>query len=400
MRTPVFLVCGQGDTDAVVDTLHRRQGTAVLAYRFDGQVVRRTTARWCGGEVITAEVPLEVAHGCLSCTIRNDLLVQLRRLHRRGGVDRVVVRLMSWLEPEPICVAVDTVRVRMGPGFVDGPAARDVYIAGVLTCVDTGPWLMRALSVDDLPDGRTVAQVVVGQAEFADVIVLTEPEHETLAVLRRLAPLARITVGTERIEMALAHLEPNSPRGRSGDPHGPLLAGAPSLQADGEVALVEFAARRPFHPQRLHDAIDVLLDGVIRAQGRLWLANRPDRVLWLKSAGGGLRIAAAGRWVAAMELSEAAYVAPERRAFADLMWDEVFGDRHITMTVLVCGARPADVVSGLDAALLTDDELAAPADWIGYADPFGDEHHDPCDETPTPPTTDVGSRRENGEASD
>ena len=99
----------------------------------------------------------------MACTVRNDLLVLLRNLHRRDDVDRIVVHLAPWLEPEPICWAINHVRVRVGPGYIDGPAARDVEIAAVMTCVDAGTWLGRALGDDELPDGRTVAQVVVGR---------------------------------------------------------------------------------------------------------------------------------------------------------------------------------------------------------------------------------------------
>jgi G3E family GTPase len=168
-----------------------------------------------------------------------------------------------------------------------------VTIAGVVTCVDSRNWLTRALGDDDLLDGRTAAQAVVGQAEFADLLVLNRPEPVTLAVLRRLAPRARITVGLDRVEMALANLEADSRRGGSDHPHGWLLAGLPPLGADGMVRIVVFNARRPFHPERLHAAVDLLLAGVVRSRGRLWLANRPDQVMWLESAGGGLRVACA-----------------------------------------------------------------------------------------------------------
>jgi G3E family GTPase len=382
MRTPVVLVAGQGDTDAVAGTLLRRPGTLVAEHRFDGQVVCRTTVMLRDGELTTAEEALELAHGCVACTIRNDLLVLLRKLHRRDDVNRIVVHLAPWLEPEPICWAINYTRVRVGPGYFVGPAARDVVIAGVVTCVESSEWLGRALGDDELPDGRTVAQVVVGQAEFADLLVLNHPDPATLAVLRRLAPRARITVGVDRVEMALAHLDGGSRHGRSDHPHAPLLAGLPPLAADGAIRILEFSARRPFHPERLHAAVDLLLDGVVRTRGRLWLANRDDQVMWLESAGGGLRVASAGKWLAAMTASEVAYVDPERRAFADLMWEHRFGDRHTSMTVLMCGADPVEVADGLKGALLTDDEMDRPHSWNRYHDPFGDWHEDPCYETP------------------
>lgn len=86
MRTPVILVAGQDHTDEVTGALLRRTGTVVVEHRFDGHVVRRMTATLSRGELITTEDALEFAHGCVSCTIRDDLLVLLRRLHRRADV--------------------------------------------------------------------------------------------------------------------------------------------------------------------------------------------------------------------------------------------------------------------------------------------------------------------------
>jgi G3E family GTPase len=382
MRTPVVLVSGQGDTDAVVGVLMHSRGTLVVEHRFDGQVVRRTLSALRGGDLQTSESPLELKRGCLSCTIRDDLLVLLRRLHRRDDVDRIVVHTAPWMEPEPICWAIDNVRVRVGPGYVDGPAARDVSIEAVLNCVDTTQWVTDAVGDAELDDGRTIAQVLVGQAEFADVQVLTGPEPGALAVLRRLAPRARITVGPERVELALLHLEPESRRGRATNPHDPLLAGEPPLGSDGDVSLVEFTATRPFHPQRLHAAVDTLLEGVIRTKGRAWLANRPEDVMWIESAGGGLRIGNAGTWLAAMDSHQAAYVDPQRRAMAATHWHDCFGDRHTSMTILVCGARPTDILDVLGEALLTDDEMSCSHQWSSYVDPFGDWHEDPCSALP------------------
>jgi len=378
MRTPVVLACGQGDAGGVADVLAQQPGTVVVRHRFDGQVVLRTV----GTRESQSDWPLEIANGCVACTVRNDLLVLLRRLHRRSDVRRIVVHLMPWLEPEPVCWAIQNVQIRVGPGYIDGPASRDVYIDAVVTCIDSANWLAQAVGDDELDDGRTVAQVVVGQAEFADVLVLTEPDSRTISVLRRLAPRARITVGTDRVELAVGHVEPDGRRGRSNLPHDPLLAGQPPLDPDGDVGLLVFSARRPFHPQRLHAALDLLLDGVVRTRGRLWLANRFDDVMWVESAGGGLLTSYAGRWLAAMGSSQLAYANPQRRALAAADWDPRLGDRHVSITVLVCGAEPEHIVDGLRGALLTDDELSRPGEWASYSDPFGDCHEDPCDDMP------------------
>ncbi|MCV7192342.1 ribosome hibernation factor-recruiting GTPase MRF [Mycolicibacterium brumae] len=371
MRTPVVLVSGQGDSDAVVAELLRRPGTLSVRHHFDGHVVHRATTTVRGGVQTRAHNVLELAHGCANCTIRDDLLVLLRRLHRREDVTRIVIHLQDWLEPEPICWAIRHVRVCGLPGFIDGPAARDVVIDAVVGCLDDD-WLPQALGDEELPDGRTIAQVVVGQAEFADVLLTPTLDPDTHAVLRRLAPRSVVMGEPSEIEVSLAQLPRAARRGASDVPTEPLLAGQPPLEPTGAVMLLEFQARRPFHPGRLHAAVDLLLDGVVRTRGRAWLASDNDELMWLETAGGGCRASSGGRWLAAMTDSEAAYVSPERRLLADLIWHPTHGDRHTCLTALVCGADPTEIHDALTGALLTDNEMRAPAQWARYPDPFDD----------------------------
>jgi len=82
-----------------------------------------------------------------------------------------------------------------------------------------------------------------------------------------------------------------------------------------------------------------------------------------------------------MTSSEISFVDPERRAFGDLRWEYRFGDRHTSMTILVCGADPADVLAALHGALLTDEEMNRPNGWSAYDDPVGDWHTEPCYDT-------------------
>lgn len=388
MRTPVVVVAGQEGTEAIAHAMLGTPGSLVVQHHFTGHVVLRTVVSRQNGLLTSAEVALELIHGCVSCTIRDDLLLLLRRLHRRDDVRRVVVHLAPWLEPEPICWDINHVRVQMGPGYVDGPAALDVSIAAVVTCIDSSVWLRQALSDAELDDGRTEAQVVVGQAEFADVAVLAPADPVVKSVVCRLAPRARIGVESADIEQLLAEVRPDARQGRSDDPHGPLLAGQPSLEAQGAVKLLEFAAQRPFHPQRLEAAVDVLLDGVIRSRGRLWLASQPQQAMWLESAGGGLHVSSAGKWLAVMTEAELAATDAERRAFGQLRWHGAHGDRHTAMTVLTYGTNTDEIMDALHGALLSDAELRCPQEWAHYHDPFGDWHKQTWD-LPVEATTDT-----------
>ncbi|MBF6247729.1 GTP-binding protein, partial [Nocardia elegans] len=317
-RTPVLLVAGlPGRASAAVDraaaALAHAEGAVVVRHHLEDLregVVRRTLRT----VLATTETVLELAHGCVSCTLRADLLPLLCTLAARESVHRIVLELDPAFEAEAVCQAIEDVVVTGVVGRVDGPAARDVRIEAVLTCVDAASWLADATGEETLAerglatadDDRTVAQVAVGQVDFADALVAlgqaSDPiEHDRLtAVLARLVPEAPVTwvdspdaITAAEIEALLTRIPAHSRRGRVFDAHAPLLRGQPSLLTEHGVTLVEFAASRPFHPARLHDALDVLLEGVVTARGRLWLATQPDEVVWLESAGGGLRVGGA-----------------------------------------------------------------------------------------------------------
>lgn len=384
-RTGLVMVAGlvREAAAAVADRL-MRAGPGVVVVHHDlravgGGLVHRRV-RSTAGE--TSEV-LELEHGCVSCTLREDVLPLLRQLAGKPDVRRVVLHLDPVLEPESVCWTL----------------ADLVTVEGVLAVVDEGTWLSDATSEEDLaevgrglgvtPDeDRTLAQVAVGQVTFADAVVISGRAADpwtaarVAAVLDRLAPAApRSRLDTGDLLALLAAIPGSARRGAIDDAHAPLLRGEPPLEPDCGVVLTLFTERRPFHPQRLHEAIDVLLDGVVHTKGRAWVASQPDVALWLESAGGGLRVGHAGVWLTAADEQTWDRVGPERRAKAALDWHPRFGDRTQELAILSHQASPATIVAALRDALLTDDELAAgEAVWRRYPDPFGSWHTDPCDD--------------------
>ncbi|MGW0180838.1 ribosome hibernation factor-recruiting GTPase MRF [Nocardia sp. NPDC003345] len=417
-RTPVVVVAGlHGDPDGTVGliagALGAAAGTVVIRHDLTDLhqgVVRRTVH---AGGTVTRTVH-ELAHGCVSCTLRADLLPLLRTLAGRDSVRRIVLALDPAFEAESVCEGITDIEVTGMVGRVDGPASRDVRVAAVLTAIDARTWLAAATGDETLAergwaradDERTVAQLAVGQVDFADAVLVTGGHAVTTAervalaaVLRRLVPLAPVSwdedVTPAVVDDLLGRIPADARRGTVFDAYAPLLRGRPPLGPADGVELVEFAARRPFHPQRLHEALDVLFYGVIAARGRVWLATQPDEVVWLESAGGGLRVGGAGRWLAAMPPAEFAEADPERRALAALGWDDRFGDREISLTILVHGADPDEIRQALHWALVDDAELRlvdrAPHQVARWDDPFGEWHTDPCEsEIPHPAATGDG----------
>jgi G3E family GTPase len=388
----LVLVAGlAGDAGAAVAerVWHDDPGSVLVHHdlaRIAEGIVRRRVRR-AGGEEVRV---LELAHGCVSCTLREDLLPLLHALAPREDVTRIVLHLDSSLEPEAVCWALRDVVVA-GSGDTATTVADVADVEAVVTVVDRATWLTDASGDTALverglgaaaEDERTVAQVVVGQVEFADALVLTGPAADawsaarTDAVLDRLAPRApRHDLATLDVAALLAAVPADARRGEPDHPHGPLLRGQPPLEPDCGVSVVVFTERRPFHPERLHDALDVLLDGTVRARGRIWVASQPDVALWLESAGGGLRIGHAGPWLAAVE--DWSDVDAERRAMASLDWDPYYGDRSQNLVVIAHLAAPGEITAALRGALLTDEELAQGSELV-LGDPFGDWHEDPC----------------------
>jgi G3E family GTPase len=323
---------------------------------------------WAGAVQATGDAVLELAHGCVSCTLREDILPLLRRLVAQPDVRRIVLHLDPGVEPESVCWALRHALVG------DTTIVDLVTMEGVVAVVDERDWLAAATGDEPLgltpDDDRTLAQVAVGQVEFADAVVVTGQADgwtatRTAAVLDRLVPDAPRSSTVD----GLLSLIPDGARlGAVADAHAPLLRGCPPLEPDCGVALTVFEARRPFHPQRLHHALDALLVGVVRTRGRIWVATQPDVALWLESAGGGLRVGHAGAWLAAVDDDAWQRVSPERRAKATVEWHPRWGDRMQELVILSHDASPAQVVATLRDALLTDDELAG--DWRGYHDPF------------------------------
>ncbi|SHG58133.1 ribosome hibernation factor-recruiting GTPase MRF [Streptoalloteichus hindustanus] len=419
-RTPVVLLAGLAGAvlDEVAGAFLRLPGTAVVHHdlREVAQGVVRRRVRWgaptpaasgpradhgAAGPAARAGLPvdqwhvLELAHGCVSCTLREDLLPLTHRLSRTPGVDRIVLHLDPALEPEALCWALRHV-------VVDGETVLErARVEAVVTVVDVGTWLADATGDETLAergllasadDDRTVAQVCVGQVEFADVLVLAGAAPDAWAAERVAAVLDRLAPGAPRVPLArldlaalLARVPRDARRGELADAHAPLLRGQPPLDPDCGVSTVVFTERRPFHPQRLHEAVDVLLDGVVRARGRVWVASQPDVALWLESAGGGLRVGHAGPWLAALEAAGGpdpwAGVDPQRRAMAALRWDPYYGDRDQEVVVIAHHADPGEIDAVLRHALLTDAELAEGEEaWRSWPDPFGEWHSDPCED--------------------
>ncbi|MEU5552078.1 MULTISPECIES: GTP-binding protein [unclassified Micromonospora] len=332
---------------------------------------------------------ITLAHGCVSCTLRDDVLPTLARLAGTHPHRDLVLMLPEVVEPEAVAAAC-------AHCLVDGTPLTDLlHVDSYVTVVDAEHLLDGLASTDDLKtldihaaadDDRALADVVVRQIEYADTHVLWghSPDggydtHRLATLLARIAPWAiQIRVDDDLVDAhALARRLRRTDRHRPETPgvlvrglEGHLL-GVHEPHPDQGIVSVVFRARRPFHAERLHAVLEDVNADVIRSRGHLWLASQPEAVVAWDFAGGGLGLGSLGRWLTCLPDTHWDEVSDHRRLAAALEWDPYYGDRNQHLVFVGLDLDPAALRHTLTGCLLTDAELADGEDvWRGYPDPF------------------------------
>ncbi|MGA5305722.1 CobW family GTP-binding protein [Nucisporomicrobium flavum] len=348
-------------------------------------LVRRTVRT---SRAVLEDELVHLVHGCAACTLREDVLPTLVRLAATRPQSDIVLVLPPAVEPEALAAACTQCAV-------DGvPVTDAVRFDSYVTVVEGSAFLADLTATDDLrhrdlhaaeEDHRCVADVLARQIEYADTLVVwgrPDPTGVAETVLHRLAPWAsQVRVG-DTAAVDCAGLAERLRRTGRHDPAKPgvlarALEGRPigvdePAGEHGVTALV-FRARRPFHPQRLHDALDGLTGDTLRGRGQLWLATRPDLAVAWESAGGGIGLGSRGPWLAAQPPAAWNDAGVLRRLTADLDWDPYYGDRRTVLAFIGLALDGPDLTRRLTGCLLTDAELAGgEAAWAGISDPFAD----------------------------
>ncbi|AUX19717.1 hypothetical protein SOCEGT47_001690 [Sorangium cellulosum] len=381
---------GAGKTTLLNHVLANRDGLRVAVIVNDMSEVNVDAALVRGGGAALRRVEerlVEMSNGCICCTLREDLLVEVARLARERRFDYLLIESTGISEPLPVAETFTFEDPETGEGLSE--VAR---LDTLVTVVDAQRFLADWTSADDLrarkaaldgDDERTVADLLVEQVEFANVLVVNktdlvgEDEVERLtAMLRHLNPGARILrslrgqvdpreiLGTARFDFEEAARAPGWMRELRGE-H------VPETEEYGIQSFV-YRARRPMHPGRLWQLLHgaSAWDGVLRSKGFFWLATRMSVTGAWSQAGGAASFEAAGRWYAA--LPEAEWPGDEEtRAAIDAAWDPTWGDRRQEIVFIGVDMNREALTRGLDACLLTPDEMAeGPSGWRRLDDPF------------------------------
>ena len=405
---------GAGKTTLLNHVLNNRQGMRVAVIVNDLSEVN-VDAQLVRGDAALSRVDeqlVELSNGCVCCTLRQDLLNEIARLARAGRFDYLLIETTGVAEPLPVALTF------LLPDDAGQTLENVARLDTTVTVVDAARWLRDFQSQGELHDRelgvpvhdeRSLADLLVEQVEFADVIVINKIDMAQPAdvarledFLRRLNPRARL----HRAEFGRVPLEvvlntglfnfdqTASIGGWVGDDdasqpgdhaHNHAHGGGHDHDHAGEYGISSFVfrARRPFHPMRLNDMLQSdEFDAVLRSKGTIWLASRPEDAMLWSQAGDTLTFDMIGTWWADTPRDEWPEDGPDR-AEIDAAWAEPHGDRRQELAVIGLHMDDACVRALLEGCLLTDAEMAlGPQGWLAYDDPFPEweEDFDEADE--------------------
>ncbi|KAA6210235.1 CobW family GTP-binding protein [Streptomyces filamentosus] len=359
-RLPVVIVAGlHSEARAeVVDRLLRSVPGSValhhdLAGATDGSVLR--LIRDADGVLSRGETPL--VDDCACCALREDLVPELQRMADGGLIRLAVVELWDSVEPKTMA---EVIAAHGGDRLTLTNVITAVDPALVLPCLANGDDLAEAGLAAAPTDRRTVGDTWARQLEYAPVLAVVdsdEADDEDRVLLAQLHPTA-LRVPAASAELARVALAGFDVEAAAAAQH-PACALLPQEADEAGVTTFVWRRHRPFHPERLYEALEDLCCAAARSRGRFWLADRPDTLLAWDAAGGALCVESAGPWLASLPDAAWEMVPPVRRAAAALDWHPEHGDccQHLVFTSP--GLDRDGLERLLDSCLLTDAEYAS-----------------------------------------
>ncbi|EGR0024880.1 GTP-binding protein [Vibrio alginolyticus] len=379
---------GAGKTTVLSHILNNRQGRKVAVIVNDMSEVNIDAAT-VQNEVSlnhSEEKLVEMSNGCICCTLREDLLEEVTKLAQEGRFDYLVIESTGIAEPLPVA---ETFTFADENGLSLSDVARLDTMVTVVDAInflrdyDEAKFLTETAESLGEDDERSVADLLVDQVEFADVILISKTDlaekseiERLLAILKTLntsATILPISNGEVELDAVLDTQSFSFEKAQQAPGWLKEMRGEHIPETE-EYGISSFAyhARRPFHPEKFYDFLHNAKDfgKLIRSKGYFWLATRPEFVGQWSQAGGIARYGVAGMFWKAIPKEEWPTDQDYLDAINDI-WQEPYGDMRQELVFIGQGLEQEKLIARLNECLLTEDEMEQGLDyWLSLEDPF------------------------------
>ena len=380
---------GAGKTTLLNHILHNKEDLKVAVIvndmsevNIDAELIKneKTLSR-------TEEKLVEMSNGCICCTLREDLMVEVERLAKENRFDYLLIESSGISEPVPVAQTFSFVDEENGIDL-----SRFSYVDTMVTVVDTfnffkdfgSPETLKDRSLTNIEDDfRTIVNLLTDQIEFANVIVLNKTDlvtKEHLGLLK--AAIQKLNQSAKIIETTYSKLAPKEilNTGLFNFEEAEQNAGwieelnkdehTPETEEYGISSFV-YRSKKPFDPKRFWEYVqNKFPNTVIRSKGLFWLSSRPDQALVWSQAGGSLKADGAGVWWSSMtfekRMRNLSFVQNQKEIESD--WDKNFGDRKNELVFIGQKMDEQLIRKELDYCLATEEELNSQEWKAGFSD--------------------------------
>jgi G3E family GTPase len=339
----------------------------------------------------TEEKLVEMSNGCICCTLREDLMVEVKKIALENRFDYLLIESTGIAEPTPIA---QTFHYVSDDGLID--LSQYAYIDNMVTVVNCAEFMNEVYSPDllmerqltDEDDERTLSDLLIEQVEFANTLILNkldlvtpEQKSELQQILKKINPDA-IQIESTFGEVSLAQILNT---GRFDFEKAEQSAGwmqellkeehTPETDEYGISSMV-LKTSVPFHPERFWNFLEEEYpENIIRAKGVFWIASQPEYAAQWGQAGASARLENVFPWFAGSERDcplEPSVEELEPQDYQELMctWNSEFGDRRQELVFIGTDLNPVELREQLNECLLTPTELAEWKNGLDFVDPF------------------------------